>query len=79
MLSKIYKIDVDQIFCSENEITNETMETVESISKLQPEQQNSLLALNLSNGEHEKLNFKKLWYIREQIHAELIQEKAARK
>ena len=79
MLSKIYKIDVDQIFCSENEITNETMETVESISKLQPEQQNSLLALNLSNGEYEKLNFKKLWYSREQIHAELIQEKAARK
>lgn len=78
MLSRIYKINVDQIFCSENEITNETMETVESISKLQPEQQNSLLAFNLSNGEFEKLHFKKLWHIREQIQIELQQEKAAR-
>lgn len=78
MLSRIYKINVDQIFCSENEITNETMETVESISKLEPEQQNSLLAHNLSNGKFEMLNFKKLWHIREQIQIELQQKKAAR-
>lgn len=73
MLARIYRIDNAQLLCPVNEITDETIRNIEEISKIDPTDRDRILSLNLTNGKYEKLNFKKLWRIREEILHELQQ------
>lgn len=55
LLARIYGIDKAQLVCPQNQITQETIETLTALSNESPEQQIKTISIRLSQGIFETL------------------------
>lgn len=67
LLSKLYDAPEEELFNSEGSVTDETRAKLQNLAGLDKDQRMKRLALNLSDGKCDKLNFDQIEQIKHSI------------